>query len=64
MNESYPAAMSAPIKPPVLLDEEVATDKWPPPKPRKYEPKPQGMREVLRLCLRKFLVWLKGGESV
>jgi hypothetical protein len=64
MNDSYTSAMFARVDPPVLLDEEVATEKWPRPEPFVWSPKPRGLREFLRLCLRRFRVWLIGEKAV
>lgn len=56
MNENYPAAMSAPVAPPVLLDAEIVNDEsWPRPEPFVWSPKPS-MFERLK-------VWLCGTQE-
>jgi hypothetical protein len=55
MNDSYTEAMFAPINPPVLLDEEVATEKWPRPEPFVWSPRPS--------LFERLKVWLCGTQE-
>jgi hypothetical protein len=55
MNDSYQSAMFAPLNPPVLLDEEIATESWSSPAPFAWSPKPS--------LFERLKVWLCGVQE-